>query len=55
MHRNKKGWARDELPSEQSRYLAAGERMSLWFFQTVEYKAMEAALRSTLKLAWNRV
>lgn len=32
-----------------------GERISLWFFQTTQYKAMEAALRSTLKLAWNRV
>lgn len=38
-------------------YLAAvaGERISLWFFQTADYKAMESALRSTLKLAWNRI
>ena len=34
---------------------AAGEKISLWFFQTADYKAMEAALRATLKLAWNRV
>jgi hypothetical protein len=34
---------------------AAGQRISLWFFQTADYKAMEAALRSTLKLAWNRI
>jgi len=38
-------------------YLAAvaGERISLWFFRTTDYKAMEKALRSPLKLAWNRV
>jgi hypothetical protein len=38
-------------------YIAAeaGERMSLWFFQTADYKAMEIALRSTLKLVWNRI
>jgi hypothetical protein len=38
-------------------YLAAiaGQRISLWFFQTADYKAMEAALRSTMKLAWNKV
>lgn len=34
---------------------AAGEKISLWFFQTADYKAMEAALRATLKLAWNRI
>jgi hypothetical protein len=33
----------------------AGERISLWFFQTADYKAMEATLRSALKPAWNRV
>ncbi len=38
-------------------YLAAldGKRISLWFFQTADYKRMEAALRASLKLAWNRV
>jgi hypothetical protein len=37
-------------------YLAAerGERVSLWFFQTNDYKAMERALLSTLTFAWNR-
>jgi hypothetical protein len=34
---------------------AAGEKISLWFFQTADYKAMETALRATLKLAWNRI
>lgn len=34
---------------------AAGEKISLWFFRTADYKAMEAGLRATLKLAWNRV
>jgi hypothetical protein len=33
----------------------AGERISLWFFQTKDHKAMEVVLRSTMKLAWNRV
>jgi hypothetical protein len=33
----------------------AGERISLWFFQTAEYKAMEAALRAALRLSWNRI
>jgi hypothetical protein len=33
----------------------AGERISLWLFQTVDYKSVEAALRSALKPAWNRV
>jgi hypothetical protein len=32
-----------------------GERISLWFFPTADYKAIEAVLRSTLKPAWNRV
>ena len=38
-------------------YLAAvaGERVSLWFFKTDDYKATEAAMRSTMKLIWNRV
>lgn len=38
-------------------YLAAtaGERISLWFSQTADYKAMEAALRATLQLTWNRI
>jgi len=34
---------------------AAGERISLWFFQTTDYKAVEMILRSTLKLIWNRI
>jgi hypothetical protein len=33
----------------------AGERISLWFFQTTDHKAMEVALRSTLKFTWNRI
>jgi len=38
-------------------YLAArdGKRISLWFFQTADYKMTEAALRASLKLAWNRI
>jgi hypothetical protein len=38
-------------------YLAAvaGQRISLCFFSTTNHKRMEAALRSTLKLAWNRI
>jgi len=32
----------------------AGERVSVWFFHTPQYKAIEAELRSTLTLAWNR-
>ena len=38
-------------------YLAAerGERVSLWFFQTDDYKAMELALRAALSLPWNRI
>jgi hypothetical protein len=31
----------------------AGKQVSLLFFQTVGYKAMEAALRSAVKAAWN--
>jgi hypothetical protein len=33
----------------------AGERISLWFFQTADYKALERALRLALRPAWNRV
>ena len=33
----------------------AGRHISLWFFRTADYKAVEAALRSTLKSAWNLV
>jgi hypothetical protein len=33
----------------------AGERISLWFFETSSYKAIEAELRSALRPAWNRV
>lgn len=38
-------------------YMAAqaGQGISLWFFRTPDYKSMEAALRSTLKLPWNRI
>jgi hypothetical protein len=38
-------------------YLAAASKakISLFFFQTADYKAMEAALRLTLRLAWNRI
>jgi hypothetical protein len=38
-------------------YLAAvaGERISLWFLQTTQFKAIESELRLTLKPAWNRV
>jgi len=35
--------------------IVAGQRISLWFFQTADYKAMELALRDTLKLRWNRI
>jgi hypothetical protein len=31
------------------------KKTSIWFFQTANYKMMEAALRATMKLAWNRV
>jgi hypothetical protein len=34
---------------------ASGGRVSLWFFATADYKTMEAALRATMKLVWNRV
>jgi hypothetical protein len=33
----------------------AGSRISLWFFQTPGYKAVEVSLRSTLRPIWNRV
>jgi hypothetical protein len=33
----------------------AGQRLSLWFFQTADYKSVELALRSTLRVTWNRV
>lgn len=33
----------------------ANKRVALWFLQTNDYKATEAALRATLKLAWNRI
>jgi hypothetical protein len=35
--------------------LSAGQRISLWFFRTTNYKSAEAGLRSTLNPAWNRV
>jgi hypothetical protein len=37
------------------RATAAGEKISLWFFQAGDYKAMESALRAALNLTWNRV
>ena len=33
----------------------AGGRISLYFFQTTEYKSVEALLRTILNPAWNRV
>lgn len=33
----------------------AGSVIALWFFPTDDYKTMEAALRSALRLAWNRI
>jgi hypothetical protein len=33
----------------------AGGRMSLWSFQTADYKSVEAFLRFTLNPPWNRV
>jgi len=35
--------------------LMAGQRISLWFLRTADYKAVELALRGTLKLTWNRI
>jgi hypothetical protein len=34
---------------------AAGERISLWFFKTDDYKATEAVMRSKMKPVWNRM
>jgi hypothetical protein len=34
---------------------AAAAKVSLWFLQTTDHKAMEAALRATLQLIWNRI
>jgi hypothetical protein len=38
-------------------YMAAqaGGCISLWFYQTADYKSVETLLRSTLKPEWNRV
>ena len=38
-------------------YRAASENreIALWFFETANYKVMEGAMRSALKLAWNRI
>jgi hypothetical protein len=33
----------------------AGEKISLWFFQTADYKKVEAELRAKLRPPWNRV
>src|SRR6267378_8454817 len=33
----------------------AGKHVSLWFFQTANYKLVEATLRSVLNAVWNRV
>ena len=33
----------------------SGQRISLWFLQTYDYKTMELALRSALRLTWNRI
>jgi hypothetical protein len=33
----------------------AAEHISLWFYRTADHKKMEAALRSALRLAWNRI
>jgi hypothetical protein len=33
----------------------AGACISLWFYQTTDYKLVETLLRSTLNPAWNRV
>jgi hypothetical protein len=35
--------------------LLASQRISLWFFQTDDYKLVELNLRSTLRPAWNRI
>jgi hypothetical protein len=33
----------------------AGQRITLWFFGTADYKSVEAAMRRTLNPTWNRV
>jgi len=33
----------------------AGQRVSLWFFPTAEYKSVETALRLALSPPWNRI
>jgi hypothetical protein len=33
----------------------AGRKLTLWFHATPEYKALEAALRASLKPTWNRI
>ena len=33
----------------------AGQRIALWFLKTVDYKSVEASLRSALNPAWNRI
>jgi hypothetical protein len=35
--------------------VVSGELISLWFFATPDYKAVEAHLRATLRPTWNRV
>jgi hypothetical protein len=35
--------------------VSAGQRISLWFFRTADYKSVEAAMRRTLNPTWNRV
>lgn len=35
--------------------LLAGQRISLWFFRTADYKSLELTLRGTLRLTWNRI
>jgi len=33
----------------------AGQRTSLWFFRTADYKSVEVAMRRTLNPTWNRI
>ena len=35
--------------------IQAGRTVALWFFPTDDYKTTELALRSALRLAWNRI
>ena len=35
--------------------LMTDERISLWFFDTADYKSLEATLRSAINPPWNRV